>query len=116
LTETIAFVIISVVGEIPNMTESVYKALSDVTRRRILKMLHELPMTAGEIANKFHLAKSTLSGHFAVLKAADLIQEERRGASIFYSLNLSVVEETLSAMMDLLKVGRKESTEEVNPK
>ena len=79
------------------MTESAYKALADATRRRILKLLGEKPMTAGEIAEKFQLAKSTLSGHFAVLKAADLIQEERRGATIVYSLNLSVVEETLAA-------------------
>ena len=89
------------------MTESAYKALADATRRRILKLLGERPMTAGEIADKFNLAKSTLSGHFAVLKAADLIQEERRGATIVYSLNLSGVEETLAAVMDLLKVGNK---------
>ena len=89
------------------MTESAYKALADATRRRILKLLGGGPMTAGEIADKFKLAKSTLSGHFAVLKAADLIQEERRGATIVYSLNLSVVEETLAAVMDLLKVDKK---------
>ncbi|AKG52780.1 transcriptional regulator ArsR family [Dehalogenimonas sp. WBC-2] len=89
------------------MTESVYKALADVTRRRILKMLGEGPMSAGEIAEKFHLAKSTLSGHFNVLKAANLIQEERTGTVITYSLNLSVVEETLAAIMELLKVGEK---------
>ena len=62
-------------------------------------------MTAGEIAVQFSLAKSTLSGHFNVLKAADLIKEERRGTSIVYSLNLSVVEETLAAMMGLLQTG-----------
>ena len=88
------------------MTESAYKALADATRRRILKLLGEGPMTAGEIAEKFDLAKSTLSGHFTVLKAADLIQEERRGATIVYSLNLSVVEETLAAVMDLLNVNK----------
>jgi DNA-binding transcriptional ArsR family regulator len=88
------------------MTESAYKALADATRRRILKLLGQRPMTAGEIADKFQLAKSTLSGHFTVLKAADLIQEERRGATIVYSLNLSVVEETLAAVMDLLKIDK----------
>ena len=88
------------------MTESAFKALADPTRRRILKLLGEQPMTAGEIAGKFDLAKSTLSGHFAVLKAADLIQEERRGSTIVYSLNLSVVEETLAAVMDLLNMNK----------
>ncbi|PPD58186.1 autorepressor SdpR family transcription factor [Dehalogenimonas etheniformans] len=88
------------------MTESVFKALADPNRRRILKLLAERPMTAGEIAEKFNLAKSTLSGHFTMLKAAELIQEERRGATIVYSLNLSVVEETLAAVMDLFKVNK----------
>src|SRR5512147_1479655 len=95
------------------MTESVFKALADANRRRILKLLGERPMTAGEIAEKFELAKSTLSGHFAVLKAADLIQEERRGATIVYSLNISVVDETLAAVMDLLKVNRDNTKERI---
>ncbi len=88
------------------MSESVYKALADVTRRRILKLLGERSMTAGEIAEQFQLAKSTLSGHFNVLKAANLIQEERRGTVILYSLNVTVMEEALVVIMDLLKIGK----------
>lgn len=87
------------------MKESVFKALADPNRRRILKLLGKKSMTAGEITSQFNLAKSTLSGHFSVLKAAELIREERRGTTIIYSLNLSVVEETLAAVMDLLKAG-----------
>jgi ArsR family transcriptional regulator len=88
------------------MKESVFRALADPHRRKILKLLGKKSMTAGEIAEHFQLAKSTLSGHFGVLKSADLIQEERRGTSIIYSLNLSVVEETLAGLMDLLNTGR----------
>ncbi len=91
---------------ITEMSESVYKALADVTRRRILKLLGERSMTAGEIAEQFQLAKSTLSGHFNVLKAANLIQEERRGTVILYSLNVTVMEEALVVIMDLLKIGK----------
>jgi DNA-binding transcriptional ArsR family regulator len=87
------------------MTESIFKAMADVSRRKILKLLGERPMTAGEIADHFQLAKSTLSGHFNVLKAADLIQEERRGTVIVYSLNASVIDEALSVIMDVLKIG-----------
>lgn len=88
------------------MSESVFRALADSSRRQILKLLRKRSMTAGEIAEHFPLAKSTLSGHFSVLKAANLIQEERRGTSIVYSLNLSVVEETLATVIDLLGSGR----------
>lgn len=63
-------------------------------------------MTAGEIADRFPLAKSTLSGHFAVLKQAGLIVAERQGTRLVYSLNLSVFEEALAATLDLLRVGK----------
>lgn len=85
----------------------VFQALSDPTRREILRLLRERDMTAGEIADHFPLAASTLSGHFNVLKAAGLIVSEKVGTRVVYSLNLSVVEETLGAVMELLDVGRK---------
>ncbi len=79
---------------------SVFKALADPTRRRILEMLREREMSAGEIAGHFNLAKPTLSGHFAVLRGADLVQTRKKGATVLYRLNISVLEETLMAMMD----------------
>jgi ArsR family transcriptional regulator len=88
------------------VSNSVFKALADPSRRRILRLLRQRSMTAGEIAAQFSLAKSTLSGHFNVLKGAGLIQEEKQGNSIVYSLNLSVVEEALAAVMDLLGTDR----------
>ena len=57
-------------------------------------------MSAGEIADHFHLAKPTMSGHFQVLRAADLVHSEKAGASVIYRLNLSVLEEALMALMD----------------
>ncbi len=62
-------------------------------------------MTAGEIADRFPLAKSTLSGHFNVLKAADLISAEKRAQTVVYSLNLSVFEEATAAFMELFRIG-----------
>ena len=90
----------------------VFRALGDPTRREILRLLRRRDMTAGELAERFPLAKSTLSGHFNVLRHAGLIVSERRATSIVYSLNVSVFESALSAVMDLLKArkGRKERT------
>ncbi len=84
------------------MKNSAYRALADPTRRRILQLLRERDMTAGEIAEHFDLAKPTLSGHFNVLRDAGLVTSERRGRTIVYSLNVSVMEETLMALMELL--------------
>ena len=84
----------------------VYRALSDPTRRRILEMLRSRDMTAGEIAARFDLAKPTLSGHFAVLREAGLIQGDRAGTTITYRLNVSVLEEALWALMASFKIRR----------
>jgi ArsR family transcriptional regulator len=84
----------------------VYPALSDPTRRRILELLREKDMTAGEIATQFDLAKPTLSGHFAVLREAGLIQGDRAGTTITYRLNVSVLEEALWALMESFKIRR----------
>ena len=78
----------------------VYKALADPTRRRIIQLLREKEMSAGDIAEYFNLAKPTLSGHFAVLRAANLVTSEKAGASVIYRLNISVLEEALMALMD----------------
>lgn len=87
------------------MLNETFRALSDPTRREILRLLRAHDMTAGEIADMFPLAKSTLSGHFNVLKQAGLIVAERRGTTIGYSLNVSAFEEALGAVMELFAVG-----------
>ena len=83
----------------------VYRALSDPTRRRILALLRQRDMTAGELAGNFVLSAPTMSGHFAVLKEADLIQADRVGSTITYRLNVSVLEEALMALLDTFKLG-----------
>lgn len=82
----------------------VYKALSDPTRRRILELLRERDMTAGELAEYFDLAKPTLSRHFAVLREADLVASEKAGTSVVYSLNLSVLEEALMQLLTAFEI------------
>lgn len=83
---------------------SVYKALSDSTRRKIMAMLRERDMTAGEIAEHFELKKPTLSKHFAVLREAGLIQGDKKGTVITYHLNVSVLEEALLSLMNFFRI------------
>ena len=61
-------------------------------------------MTAGELAAAFDLSWPTMSGHFNVLREADLIAADKVGTSITYHLNVSVLEEALAALMDALKI------------
>ena len=82
----------------------VYKAIADPTRRKIMQLLRERDMTAGELADNFDFAKPTLSRHFSVLREADLIQGTKQGTTITYRLNVSVLEEALLSMMETFKI------------
>ena len=85
-------------------TQEVFKALSDPTRREILRMLRSKPMAAGDLAEAFPMTKGSLSHHFNILKSADLVRVERRGQFLVYSLNTSVFEDVMSMLVDLFEV------------
>src|SRR5215470_7784726 len=74
---------------------SVFKALADPTRRKVLELLRQRPMTAGELSDHFPVSRPTMSAHFAVLRAADLIDAFKIGTTITYQLKLSVLEDAL---------------------
>jgi DNA-binding transcriptional ArsR family regulator len=73
----------------------IFKALGDPTRRKVLQLLRQGPLSAGELADHFDVSKPTMSAHFAVLVGAGLIQAEKNGRSILYRLRMSVLEEAL---------------------
>jgi DNA-binding transcriptional ArsR family regulator len=87
----------------------VYRALADPTRRRILALLRERDMTAGELAARFELSRPTMSGHFAVLREAGLVRTDRMGSTITYHLNVTVLRETVLGLMDLFAIEPRES-------
>ena len=87
--------------------QSTFQALSDGTRRQILRYLKERDMTAGEIAERFASSKPTISHHLSILKQADLVSDQRSGQSIIYSLNTSVLEEILEWIMEFLEGSEK---------
>lgn len=78
-----------------------FEALADPSRRRILKLLRKGSMTAGEIADVFHLSKPTLSHHFRILRAAGLVRTERRGTTIVYTLQANAIEELAAEILEL---------------
>ena len=62
-------------------------------------------MTAGQIAEYFDCAKPTLSAHFAVLREADLVDSEKVGTTITYSLKVSVLEDALLSFAETVGIG-----------
>jgi len=82
-------------------SERIFRALADPNRRRVLAVLKKGSKSAGEIAEEFSISMASLSHHYGVLKAADLIRSERRGQQIVYSLNTTVFEDVAAAVANL---------------
>lgn len=91
---------------------TIFKALSDPTRRKVLQLLQAGPIGAGELAARFDVSKPTMSAHFAVLLGAGLIEAEKQGRTVTYRLKMSVLEEALLGFAQAfgLHVSRAEGT------
>lgn len=81
----------------------VFAALAHPVRRKVLLLLRRKPLSAGDIAEHFDLAKPTLSGHFAVLKAAGLVAAERKATTILYRLQMPALEDAIAALADIAR-------------
>jgi len=81
---------------------SVFKALADPSRRRVLQLLRHRPLSAGELADHFPVSKPTMSAHFSVLQEAGLIEAEKTGRTIVYRLKMSVLEDALLGFANTL--------------
>ncbi len=77
-----------------------FKALSDPNRRKILKLLKERDLTAGELAEHFGISKPSLSHHLSILKQAGLVSDERKGQHIVYSLESTVFQDIIRWLME----------------
>lgn len=84
----------------------VWKALADPTRRKILSLLKDKDMNAGEIANEFNMTKPSISNHINILKQADLVDAEKVGQNVNYSLKTSVLQDVLKLISDLSSRGK----------
>lgn len=73
----------------------VFEALSSTPRRKILSYLSSTPLTAGEIAERFEMSKPALSKHLKILENAGLVQSEKKGQFVHYS----IVEDNLIATL-----------------
>ena len=85
-----------------------FKAFSDPVRREILTMLKKGRMSAGDISSHFDMTQATISYHLKLLKEADLVFEEREKNFIYYTLNISVIEEVMLWLSTLKEVDKHE--------
>ena len=81
--------------------QATMRALADPIRRKILNLLKNGRMSAGDIVAEFDVTGASISRHLSVLKEADLIRDTREGKFIYYELNASVLEEILLFISEL---------------
>ncbi|MBD1396732.1 winged helix-turn-helix transcriptional regulator [Pontibacter sp. JH31] len=79
----------------------VFKALNDPTRREILHLLKEKDLTAGDIAEAFHITKPSISHHLDILSQAELVTSEKKGQFVIYSLNTTVLDDIMKWIINL---------------
>ena len=80
--------------------EAALKAMSDPTRREILRLVQNEEMPAGAIASNFPVSRPDISQHLAVLKTAGLIDERRSGAKRLYRTRVAGMAE-LKAFLEM---------------
>ena len=83
------------------MNDSAFKALSDPTRREILRLLGRKEMSVGEIVYRFAMSQPSISRHLAVLRAAGLVTARREGQNVVYGLDTTVMQDVVRALLDL---------------
>ena len=66
------------------MVDTALKALAEPTRRRIISLVWDAELTAGEIASHFSVTRPAVSQHLGVLKEAELVSERREGTKRLY--------------------------------
>ena len=81
------------------MSDSAFKALSDPTRREILRLLSARDRTVNEIVAEFGLSQPAISRHLGVLRAAGLVTALRQGQSVLYSLDTTVVQDVVRILL-----------------
>ena len=85
--------------------KDVWNAMADPTRRKILTMLQEKDMTAGEIAERFEISGATVSHHLKILREAELVLTFKEKQTITYSLNTTVFQDFIKSISDMFGRG-----------
>ena len=64
--------------------ETALKAIAEPHRRRILSLVRDEELSAGEIASHFEVSRPAVSQHLTVLREAGLVDERRNGTRRLY--------------------------------
>ena len=79
-----------------------FTAMGDPIRLQIVMLLRAGPLNVGEIAQHFELSRPAISHHLRVLKEANIVESEKSGQEVYYTMSASYIVDTLRALADKL--------------
>ncbi|MCX7932757.1 MAG: metalloregulator ArsR/SmtB family transcription factor [Rhodovarius sp.] len=85
-----------------------FRLMSDPTRLKIILACVDAPAAVGEMAERLSISGSLVSHHLRLLRAARLLQAERRGRQVFYVVGDPHIRSMLSDMVDHVAEGEAE--------
>jgi DNA-binding transcriptional ArsR family regulator len=83
--------------------DEVAGAIADPVRRDILLMLHDQPLTAGQIAGRFPISRPAISRHLRVLRDAGLVEDTADGRRRVYTLVTGPLDELVGWLARLTR-------------
>ncbi|HEX9655259.1 MAG TPA: metalloregulator ArsR/SmtB family transcription factor [bacterium] len=84
----------------------ILKLISEESKLRIMLLLaKEGPCSVTEISETLRLTQPTVSHHLSLLRAADLVTNDREGKNIFYDINETTWREMGRQFFDYLQKG-----------
>jgi ArsR family transcriptional regulator len=85
-----------------------FRLMSDPTRLRIILACLDAPVSVGDMAEGLGISASLVSHHLRLLRAARLLQADRRGRQVFYVVGDSHIRSMLTDMVDNVAEGEAE--------
>lgn len=77
-----------------------FRLMSDPTRLKIILACRDAPAAVNEMAEKLGISPSLVSHHLRLLRAARLLQADRRGRQVFYVVGDEHIRSMLADMVD----------------
>ena len=82
----------------------ILKALANLTRVCIVEKLKDGPLSVGELSEKLEESPSTTSRHLGVLKRAGLVEDQKQGTTVVYSMTTDRIPDILGSVDEVIKI------------
>ena len=82
---------------------NIIKAMAHPSRLYIIDMLVKRPMSVGELTGMIGADTSTVSKHLSVLKNAGIVEDEKKGTNVFYTLKTPCILNFIGCIEDVIE-------------